>query len=282
MKSKEQFRPAVEVGLGVKVRLMLVEPAAAAEWLGKNRDNNRPVSRSRVRQYAADMRRGKWLLSNDMVAFDCAGRLVNGQHRLHACVAAGAGFLTLVAWNLPDESMLSLDSGRKRSTDDNMGVAGREYAKGVGATVRRIFAGARHGGGADTRPYSDVEIDEFLAVHARPVALAHEILGRGQFKAAPLRAVVARAAICLKPEPRLREFAGVLSTGLMKEGDEAAVLLRNHVMESCLGGSSARKDLYGRAESALAAFLDRRPCKPLRAAKEELFPIPNEGYWDES
>lgn len=283
-KAEEPLRPAVTLGMGVKVRLMRVEPRAAEQWLTKNRDNNRPVSRHKVRQYAADMRAGRWRLSNDAVSFDVSGSLVNGQHRLHACVAADAPFLTLVVWNLPDESMTALDSGRKRNTNDSLAIAGREYVKGAGSTVRRIFLGMRHTGGGNsniTRPYSDQEIDEFLGVHHKHVEFAHELLAKGRFKSAPLRAVVSRASIAFKPEAQLRRFCEVLTTGIMREGEDAAVILRNYVLDDTeLGSSTGRKELYGKAETALAAFLEGKTCKPLRVAKQELFPIPNEGYWD--
>lgn len=276
------FPPAAEVGLGVKVRLMTVEPAQAEEWLRKNCENNRRVVRSRVKQYAADMRAGRWRLSDQAVSFNAESRLVNGQHRLHACVESGEPFLTLVVWNLPGESMMALDGGKKRTTDDNMTVSGREWPRGAGATVRRLFTGLKH---SVSRPYSDQEVDEFLAECSEAVRFAHAVLPRGKCASAAIRAVVARARIALgeRAETRLRNFASVLLTGLMKEGDEAGVLLRNYVLEDAnAGGGTGRKNLYAMAESALAAFLKEQAPKKLSPATSELFPLENEGYWNEN
>lgn len=276
-----QFREAVEVGLGVKVRLMAVEPRAAEEWLKKNCENNRRVVWSRVKQYAADMRAGKWRLSDQAVSFNAEGRLVNGQHRLLACIEAGCEFVTLVVFGLPADSMFTLDGGKKRTTDDNAGITGMEWPRGAGATVRRLFMGAERRFG---RSYTDQEVAEFLddKVKLAAVRFAHARLPRGRVCSAPVRAVVARAYLCKGVDRvRLDGFANVLMTGLMEKGDEAAVMLRNLIYEGDVGAGASRSALYGQAEAALKAFLAGSKPAKLSPAREELFPIPGEGYWDE-
>ncbi|MCA1685803.1 MAG: hypothetical protein LC745_07405 [Planctomycetia bacterium] len=267
-----------DLGDGMKIRLLRVGPSAASEWLKRNSERNRRVVRSRVRQYAADMRSGNWKLSDQPVSFDREGRLVNGQHRLEACILAGCEFPTLVLHGLPDESMITLDGGKKRTTDDNLAMAGQEWPRGCGGTVRRIFMGMKTFAG---RAYTDQEVSEFMGAHGPAVAFAHRVLPKGKIACAPVRAAVCRAKIGGADARRLEDFGRVLSTGLMIPGDEAAVLLRNNILEGDRGSGSARSALYALAESALKAFLAGSVPKKLTPATCELFPIPGEGSWDE-
>lgn len=273
----EANNPMMKLGEDLKIRLLEITPTIADEWLRKNCENNRPVGRARVRQYAADMRRQRWQLSDQCITFDLEGRLVNGQHRLHACVLAGQPFLSLVLHGLPDAAMLTLDGGKKRTTDDNATITGQGWPRGCGATVRRILMGTKSYAG---RSYTDQEVAEFMDAYAPSVAFAHQALPKGKTATAVTRAVLSRAHIAKSDSRRLGEFARVLTTGMMVPGDEAAVLLRNHMLETDSGGGSQRQKLYALTESALKAFLAGTAIKKLTAATVETFPIPGEGEWD--
>jgi hypothetical protein len=274
----EQVGPAADLGRGLKARLVLVTPAVAEDWLKKNRENNRNVGRSRVRQYAADMKAGRWRLGDQAVSFDAEGRLVNGQHRLHACVLSGCAFWTVALWGLDADSFLVIDSGKKRSTDDAMKIGDVDAPSGCGATVRRVFLSHRTYAG---RAFTDLEVAGFLSRHGASVAFAHRHLPRGKVCNASTRAAVCRAHAAGKSSRRLEDFCRVLSTGLMVPGDEAAVFLRNHVLEEAQQGAGRqRSKLYAVVEAALAAFLKGEAVKKLPApAKAELLPLPDEGYW---
>lgn len=71
-------------------QLQLVTPEAAEAWTSSQPGpEQRPVNHSRVERYAALMRAGRWIRPQSEVTFDAAGRLLNGQHRLHAIALAG-------------------------------------------------------------------------------------------------------------------------------------------------------------------------------------------------
>jgi hypothetical protein len=255
----------------VTAQVMTITPRMAAGWLEHNCPRNRKLRRAKVEQYAADMRAGRWRLSDQAISFDCRGDLVNGQHRLQAVVAADTPVAALVVRNLPAEAMMVLDGGMRRTTDDNLAIAGRAYPKQCGPTVRRLLAGAR----AFYAAITDQEVDAFLAVHHEAVAFAHRAVPAGKFGSASIRAAVARAAILGRDRARLERFGEVLTTGLMTPGDEAAVLLRNHVFDAATSyGGRDRLALYLKAEAALDAYLRGDRARKLPDAKGELFPIP--------
>lgn len=77
------------VGVVVRVRskVQKITPKRAAEMLEANA-SNRPLSKTTVRAFAEAMRRGDWLVTHQGIAFDTAGVLVDGQHRVAAIVEA--------------------------------------------------------------------------------------------------------------------------------------------------------------------------------------------------
>lgn len=113
-------------------------PARAAEILGSKNPNNRPVSRERVRRYAQEMREGRWVLTPQGLAFDSAGNLLDGQHRLAAVVQANEPQAFYVAHDVPREALRGLDQGLGRTAAQ---MAALEMTSDV--PVSRLTSAAR-------------------------------------------------------------------------------------------------------------------------------------------
>lgn len=260
--------------VGATVAIRTVTPDDAERWLEKNHDRNRRLRPAKVAEYAADMKSGRWVLSDQAISFDRDGWLINGQHRLQAVHRSGVSIKSLVLWNCPDRSLLVIDGGMKRSTDDRFVMAGKSYPKGCGATVRRLLIGMS----ADRtmQAISDWRVDEFMAEHGTDVAFVHTATTKHKATAASVRAVLARAKIKRVAGERIERFCEVLGTGLMGAGENAAVLLRNHIIalkQAGAGTGQARQQLYAVTESALAAFLAGERVTKIAPAKQELFPV---------
>ena len=67
----------------MRSRTVTITPKRAAEMLEHN-GHNRPLTRTRVREFAEAMKRGDWQLTHQGIAFDTDGQLKDGQHRLAA------------------------------------------------------------------------------------------------------------------------------------------------------------------------------------------------------
>ncbi|MFB8416467.1 hypothetical protein ACFC63_13300 [Streptomyces albidoflavus] len=72
----------------ISMKVTLVTPELAIEWLRRNIENNRPVSHGKVRQWKTDIEQGRWKLTHQGIAFDPEGNLIDGQHRLLAIAAS--------------------------------------------------------------------------------------------------------------------------------------------------------------------------------------------------
>jgi hypothetical protein len=104
------------------VTTVTVTPELALEWLTRN-NNNRTLSKKHVALLSAQMIANEFAFVGDPVRFDTDGRLLDGQHRLNAIIESEKAQQMVVITNLPPESQVYMDAGRKRSPGDQMTVA---------------------------------------------------------------------------------------------------------------------------------------------------------------
>lgn len=113
-----------------------ITPAQAKKYLENNRCN-RKINGDRVKDLAKKIRDGKYVMPPDAIAFDTTGRLINGQHRLTACVEAGIPILSIVYRNADEKVFMVTDIGMKKSGGQALSTVG--YANGTNlAAIARI------------------------------------------------------------------------------------------------------------------------------------------------
>jgi len=137
-----------------KPEVMTVTPALAQEWATLN-TRNRPVRYSRVERFARDMKAGKWLLNGETVKIAVNGTILDGQHRLYACIQSGVSFETVVIRGLPLEAQDTIDTGAARTMADQFGLRGEKCGTLLAAITRWAFAwlkGVRMTGHANASP----------------------------------------------------------------------------------------------------------------------------------
>lgn len=172
----------------VRDEIATITPEIAAAWLDQNKIN-RKVKKSVVTKYAADMKARRWLLSFDAIRFSVDGDLLDGQHRLLACIAADTPFTSQVVYNLPAEMRSVIDTGASRSVADVLtfhdvtspihcaSVARWVWAakNGIGPSVGRAAISAQHVMeilARHPRIISSINISSFKTVSPSPTLLA--------------------------------------------------------------------------------------------------------------
>lgn len=103
-------------------RVVEVTPDMAQHLVDAANFGNRKLKPSVVSKYAKLMRDGDWKLSPETIAISKTGRLLNGQHRMHAIVKSGVTCRFLFATGFDDDVFGVLDRGAKRSISDATGV----------------------------------------------------------------------------------------------------------------------------------------------------------------
>ena len=132
----------------IKHRTKLITPKMAQAFLDKTVDSgivNRKISQKSVNQYAEAMKNGNWKLNGESIAFDENGFLLNGQHRLMACIQANTPFLTDIATNVPRDTFDTFDCGRTRSAGQVLQIANVKYYNTIASIVRGLEELRAHG-----------------------------------------------------------------------------------------------------------------------------------------
>ena len=78
---------------------MEIVPAQAEQWLN-TRQWQRSLDRALVLTYSRDIAEGMWKPDGNTIKFDSDGNLIDGQHRLEACVQADKPIVSLVVWGV--------------------------------------------------------------------------------------------------------------------------------------------------------------------------------------
>jgi hypothetical protein len=120
-------------------RVEIVTPELAAKWLEERNNNNRvlnnPLKDRTVESYASDMKADKWHLTGDAIKFDTNGDLLDGQHRLWACVLADTPFETMVVHNVDPDARIVIDTGKKRTLGHYLQMTGETQAIRLASAV---------------------------------------------------------------------------------------------------------------------------------------------------
>ena len=99
----------------MRTEIITVTPELAKTWMYQNHDN-RQIKNGVVQRYADMMLRGEWELTHQGIAFDSAGALRDGQHRLLAVVASNRAVDMMVSWGVDSARMM--DRGAVRTAAD--------------------------------------------------------------------------------------------------------------------------------------------------------------------
>ena len=120
----------------IKFTTMTISPSMAENLL-KTNNNNRAKSTVVIKNYAREMKLGRWSLTAEPIMVTESGELINGQHRLEAVIVSGMHIDFTVAV-VPDTSTFRvLDMGRKRSHADILGIP-RSIANSLNTILRTV------------------------------------------------------------------------------------------------------------------------------------------------
>ena len=95
----------------IEVEIVNVTPAMAVEMLKKDPEV-RPMNEKRIKQYAKEMRAGRWVLNGATIAFAKDGTLIDGRHRLWAVFDADIPVTLLIVYNVDKIDDKSAKKGR--------------------------------------------------------------------------------------------------------------------------------------------------------------------------
>lgn len=257
--------------------IMDVGADLAARWLEGN-THNRPIHQSRVDQYAADMKAGRWRLTHQGIAFDVNNILRDGQHRLWAVLNSGCTIRIPVTFNLAVDCIEQIDDIKARTVCDRMNISGRFDEARISTNQVSVLRAMVRGLKPNRRiPYADE--CRLMTAHLPAVRFALERLTTGRVKGVSsptVCAVVARAWYS-QELANLERFCEILRTGMAGDDEAVVIVLRDYLSKLDRSrNTSVMRDIYGRVERALHCYLSGRNVTVLRPCQAEMFPLPEE------
>jgi hypothetical protein len=261
----------------MNVGVVAITPDLAARWLEGN-VRNRQIDQAHVNRLAADMLAGRWRLTHQGIAFDTSDTLQDGQHRLWAVLQSGVTVRMMVTFNVAPENAETVDGGKGRSTVDRMNLSGDFGADGLDqrdvATLREMVHGLNWG---EKMAYSKEA--RLMELHREAVrfAVKHVNARTRGVNVSYVRAVIARAWYSVDLDS-LEAFCRILSEGIASSPRDAVVV---RLRDQLIGAARTRnvrtqKDIYGKVERALLAWLRKESLTVLRPVRSEFFPLPEE------
>lgn len=197
---------------------MTITPEMALEMLTFN-TRNRPVAQGKVEVYARQMLAGDWRYTRVPVIFSDEGRVIDGQHRLHAVIEAGAPIESDVAFGAPDEAFAFIDIGKTRTAGDIFAINGVTNSAAISAITKWVFmydAGYRNTSHRDSPTHA--ELYDYLVGHPE-IELGRLVFGRFQKNRLATPSIMAGCYVVAarKSKRQADEFFQIASEGFGAE-----------------------------------------------------------------
>lgn len=218
-----------EASPSAETTVEVITPDKAAEWVGRDVNcHNRNLNSRRMMGYARDMQEGRWLDNNDAICFDIDGVLINGQHRLHACIVAQTSFRAIVRRGMPRESQDVMDQQGVRSIAGMLQLRNFVNTTRLAGAMRSLVDLAHAGDGFKSYRPTNKEIIALIDQHpllVESVAVAHSCRG---ISPALLAAVHYVGKVLLDQPEKADAFLEVMNKGIPAyKGDPAHILREN-------------------------------------------------------
>jgi hypothetical protein len=249
----------------MKTDIRTVTPQLAESILASS-NGNRSIKSAKVKAYARDMAEGRWMVNGESIIIDANGALIDGHHRMQACILSGVSFEALIVWGAPVDAQKTIDMGASRSTADALSFYGHKNSTQANAIVRALMS--LQAGRARSANPSTQEVFEFL--NANPeIEAATAFAGRHQKAPGGIRTmlgVIYFLAVREGIAGTAEAFADVLQSGVPAYPGCAAHALRERLMRDAIANariSPADRQLL--ILSAWEKFKVSAPVKTLKA-----------------
>ena len=138
--------------------IVQINPEIAASLLAKRRPTSKR-NPAAVASYAQSMRNGEWVLNGMPIILSRDGFLLDGLQRLHACVEAATSFITVLAENVPDDTVHTIDQQRRRSFTGVLETRGIPHPAAVASLLAKLirYEDGTLTRGTSTPPWSRME-----------------------------------------------------------------------------------------------------------------------------
>ena len=123
----------------ITAQVETITPSIAKELLSMN-DENRKVTPGNVIKIEKALEAGEWQVSGQTIIVSETGRLLDGQHRLHAVLNTGINMQHLVCRGISDTAFKVIDTGKGRTGGDALSILGVVKSNKIGNLIKLLIA----------------------------------------------------------------------------------------------------------------------------------------------
>ena len=233
-----------------------ITPTTAAAYLERN-TGNRTLNPKHVEALADSMIAGHWQCTHEGIAFDLAGALIDGQHRLTAVVKSGCTITSLVFRDCEPSTFHVIGDASRRTAADVLHLAGEVNTNVLAAAANFAIIGsaARHA--------SKTEVCLFLA--SKHGALLRKMVLGDRIPSAVVGALSRAVRAAVINEADALRFCDEYRRGSWDGPDSATCILRMSNDRNARRG----REHYPYAVRAIMAFASGEKIARLYAATED-------------
>lgn len=246
----------------VKVQFVTITPEMAAAWLQTSK-GNRNKQHQAISRMVHHMKSGNWFINGEAIVFNSNGELVEGHHRLAACIAADTPFVSLVVTGIPVEEAHVFDIGGNRTSAQVAQINGIGFSTAVAGAL--VFLKTYSAESRVTEKVDQIEADDYYRLYGSTL----EECATETHKAAPIvpHSMLTAWAFMAKTSPGMAEKYQValntLITGVPAYVGDPMHLFRERIMR-------ARKQKHFNAHERLEFFYAMLDCWAKFVANETI------------
>ena len=240
------------------IRQETITPDMARQYLMFNTENYRSLNKDRIVSYANDMKNGKWQFNGEGIKFDESGKLIDGQHRLHAIVRSGVPVQMLVIRGV-ENGINIYDVGSARSMGQI--AKARGIVPGWYSAVMACAGWVVNNGETNHQYSGKATIIAYAEEHAEEITKAVRYCTMGASSCICKRSPIVSATYCLirngVSQSEIGDFFRIANTGLPQGHYEPtpALIYRNMVQELNSHSPEEKKLLFSSAVQAIRDFM---------------------------
>ena len=120
------------------VCLAILSPEAAALLLKNHNFKNRGLKKHQKQFLQSQIDSGKFVYNGETIIVGDNNQILNGQHRLAACVASGKSIDVLMVFGVPAAVFVTVDQGARRGGADVLSIEGHKNCTVLAGALRQI------------------------------------------------------------------------------------------------------------------------------------------------
>lgn len=195
---------------------------------------NRSLKEAKIDSLQRDMLAGNFRMNGESIIFSEDGTLIDGHHRLCACLKSGLKIQSVVVRGVASDTKSTIDTGASRTAGDHLSIDGYKNSNTL-ASICNVLLSLRLGRPRSANP-SVSEVYEFIQEHP----LIHYAATFAAFKKVPRVSALLGAIYLIAAENAETEtaemFRDVLSSGVPAYPGCPAHALRERISRDAMRG----------------------------------------------